>query len=155
MIRGMWRSGAMVVVLAGTLAGCSVDLGQQTTPPRPTLAVRILRYGSHGNQKVTAEWSLGCNLANGDPASFGASSSVLGPRIPEPAVACRALRDYATVRSPNRACSCVLPRQGEEEATVTGLLDGKRVNASLPYFACRCSLSARQVRDLQVVTGLR
>jgi len=145
----------LIAGLCGVLAGCSLNLGQQTAPPRTTLTVRILRFGDHGNEKVVAEWSLGCNLANGNRASFGASVSGLGPRIPKPAVACRALRDYATLRSPNRACSCVLPMQGEEEATVTGLLDGKRVSASLPYLSCRCSVSARQVRDLQTATGLK
>jgi hypothetical protein len=49
----------------------------------------------------------------------------------------------------------VIPKPGQEEATVTGLLDGKRVNASLPYVACRCGLTDRQVRDLQAVTGMK
>jgi hypothetical protein len=151
----MWRSVLLGVALAAVLAGCSLGADQQTASPRPTLVVRILRFGNHGNEKVVAEWRLGCNLANGDHDSFGFSGSGPGLTIPKPEAACRALRDYATLESPNRACSCVIPQQGQREATVTGLLDGKRVNAGLPYFACRCSVSARQVRDLQVVTGLK
>jgi hypothetical protein len=143
------------MLLAGVLAGCSLDIGQQSASADPTLVVRILRFGDHGNEKVVAMWRLGCNRANGDRASFGASLSVPGLSTPKPEVACGALRDYVRLTSPNRGCSCVIPKAGDEEATVTGSLDGKRVNAGLPYFACRCGLTDRQVRDLEAVTGLK
>ena len=38
---------------------------------------------------------------------------------------------------------------------MTGLLDGRRMNARLPYIACRCGLTDRQVRDLEAVSGLK
>jgi hypothetical protein len=80
----MWRSVLLGVVFAGVLAGCSVNLGQQAASPTPTLVVRILKFGDHGNEKVVAMWRFGCNLANGDRASFGFSFSATGLSSPKP-----------------------------------------------------------------------
>jgi hypothetical protein len=142
----MWRSAATVTALAGLLAGCSLGGSADTVTPT-SLVVRVSKVTTSGKSTVVRAWRLGCS-----PPGEQSRTKVV---IPPPAVACRALRDYVTLRSPSRGCSCVSPRPGEQEATVTGMLDGKRVDATLPSSACPCSLSSRQVRDLQAVTGLR
>jgi hypothetical protein len=146
----MWRSVLLGVVLAGMLAGCSLGGGNGQSYPKLTLVVRVFKTTTNGRQKVVGSWRLGCS-----PPS-GPRSAVNGAWMnPKPGVACQALRDYVKLRSPNRGCSCALPGVGSRSATVVGVLDGHRVNATLPEVSCRCGLSGRQVHDLQVVTGLR
>lgn len=131
-------------------AGCSLAGGTGQSYPRLTLVVRVFKTTANGHQKVMGLWRLGCS-----PPS-GPRSAVNGVWMnPKPGVACQALRDYVKLRSPNRACSCVIPRVGSVSATVAGVLDDHRVSATLPEASCRCSLSGRQVRDLQVVSGLQ
>ncbi len=143
----MWRCFLLGVGLAGLLA---VGGGAGQSYPKLTLVVRVFRTTTNGHQKVTGSWRLGCS-----PPS-GPRSAVNGIWMnPKPGAACQALRDYVKLRSPNRACSCVIPSVGSRSATVAGVLDGHRVNASLPEVTCRCGLSGRQVHDLQVVTGLK
>lgn len=146
----MLRSVLLGVVLAGVLAGCSLGGGTGQSYPKLTLVVRVFKTTTNGHQKVTGSWRLGCSPPNGP------RSAVNGVWMnPKPGVACQALRDYVKLRHPNRDCSCVHPRVGSASATVAGVLDGHRVNATLPEGSCRCSLSGRQVHDLQVVTGLK
>jgi hypothetical protein len=146
----MWRSVLLGVALAGLLAGCSMGGSTGQSYPKLTLVVRVFKTTTNGQQKVMESWRLGCS-----PPS-GPRSAVNGVWMnPTPGVACQALRDYVKLRSPNRACSCVIPSAGSVSATVAGVLDGHRVNATLPEASCRCSLSGRQVHDLQAVTGLK
>jgi hypothetical protein len=146
----MWRSILPGVVLAGVLAGCSLGGGTSQSYPKLTLVVRVFKMTAYNHQKVVRVWRLGCSPPNGP------RSAVNGVWMnPKPGVACEALRDYVKLRSPNRDCSCVHPPVGSRSATVEGVLDGHRVNATLPEASCRCSLSGRQVHDLQAVTGLK
>ena len=129
--------------------GCSLVGGNSQSYPKLTLVVRVFKTTTNGHQVVDS-WRLGCS-----PPS-GPRSAVNGVWMnPKPGVACQALRDYVKLRSPNRDCSCVIPPIGSRSATVEGVLDGRRVNATLPEASCRCSLSGRQAHDLQAVTGLK
>lgn len=132
------------------MAGCTFGGGSGQSHAKLTLVVRVFKTTTNHHDKVVASWRLGCSTPNGP------RSAIDGVWLnPQPGVACQALRDYVKLRSPNRACSCVIPSVGSRSATVTGVMDGRRVNATFPEVSCMCSLSGRQVRDLQAVTGLK
>src|SRR5205085_3930997 len=136
------RSVPLIVGLVGVLAGCTWaggGGGDAVAHPAATLRVRIRTLPNNGRSTLLGTMTLGCSPPTGT--------------VTNPVAACAALRDYVShYRPPNSSCACGASRIGTPYAVVTGMLDGKRVDASLE--PCMCGVPQRFVDDLQVVTGL-
>ena len=158
----MWRSVLLGVVLAGVLAGCSLDaqggpasgtngrLGALYEPNASSLrllrgdkspvTIRTLRGGRR--VRIVRTQSLGCSPPVGS--------------VPDPVAACRALRDFlANYRPPAGRRRCFAgshPRPGFV-VEVYGRAAGKLVGAAV-LTTGRCRFGERWIRDLKTVTGL-
>jgi hypothetical protein len=152
----MWRSIAIGVVLAGVLAGCSLDSpsGAPSGPNGLLKAQAALSLLVADNSTVTVR-----TLKSGKPVKIVRTQTLRcsppGGSVSDSVAACRALDDFLShYRVPHRR-SCFEGAHPKPDVVVEvyGRAAGKRVGVAV-LTSGRCRFAERWIRDLRTVTGL-
>jgi hypothetical protein len=126
-LRGMWRSVALIVGLAGVLAGCSLEResGAPQASARAELVVHVRRF--FDGVPMTTRYTLNCSQASGTH--------------PDPVAACGAVSDITQLGSRARLGGCVGMYSGPS-VRVTGTYADRAIELSYGWL---CGVSPKSL----------